>query len=1094
MKRNSTRIVSFLIAMLMLLLSVFTDPIPTYAASSGTKGDIQWELSTDGTLTISSSSGQLVDIPASENLGFPKLSVRKIVIDSTIRSIGKGPLQYCNNLESISIPDSVKAIESKAFYLKPDFTDHIWRCVEIELISENTVAKEYDWVNDNINIDKNAPLYEVTFERGDNATLISSTDSLLQFYYDGEFLGFSKYEVPAGFKVSLVPLADTLTSYFAVDRWEKTSNDTTTVIDIDNCRPLYGHSSFVSPDVITGDTVYKAYSTGVKKENIIVYYRHADTNEAFDTDTVSYTWLDKGPIYAKQIKGYTVDREYQEIWWDPYVYGKAGESGIHMNLAGGNVDTIPGENTSDYMHFCSFYYTPISYPYIVKYIDKETGQSLLDDKLGQADYDSTVTENAPDISGYTVDDTSKSIVMSDANNTITFYYSKSEISYRVEYVDLDGKPLIDDKIVQLDGEDTVIENAVPIYGYTVDDEEKSLNVENNKDNVITFVYSPKDESSDDGKGYFSDHEIITVEGTIGSVVGETEIDITDNRVDISINNKGNKSAKLTSEVLLTVPVSEVDDPDNIALYSPEVVTIKDDGTYEIKESAIPLDTIWEQEGDNYIFTLLICKDWILNGNSELEEYETENATELQSEISDSKQISFYVVDKTNTLNDITLNVHSVLNQYRNDGGFYDEWISEDQIVNIPNTTFAIEMFKYNYYSDISETEGYMVSGFSDTAVERYGNDLPTDIVIPDTYDDGEHGVLPVIGVESGAFANSSIIKVQLPDTACQLSGAFQDCTSLKEVNILEGVTSLSTTFENCTSLETVEIPNTVINMGRTFQGCTSLKEVSIPDGVSFIEYTFDGCSSLERVNVPATVDGMYYTFQNCTSLKEVNLSEGISDVSFGFQNCTSLENIEIPNTVTDMRGAFENCISLKEVSIPEGVESIQNTFNGCSSLESIVIPETVSNINYAFRNCTSLKEVNIPEGVKNLWSTFSGCSSLEEIILPEGIKSLSSTFYGCTSLESIEIPNTVTDMKNTFRDCTSLKEVNIPEGVTSLVDTFKSCTSLENIEIPNTVINMAYTFTGCKALIDITIDNTEGSISGSPWGAPNDDLVITYLR
>ena len=924
MKRNSTRIVSFLIAILMLLLSVFANPIPTYAASSGTKGDVQWELSNDGTLTISSSSGQLVDIPASENLGFPKLSVRKIVIDSTIRSIGKGPLQYCNNLESISIPDSVKAIESKAFYLKPDFTDHIWRCVEIELISENTVAKEYDWVNDNINIDKNAPLYEVSFERGDNATLISSTDSLLQFYYDGEFLGFSKYEVPAGFKVSLVPLADTLTSYFAVDRWEKTSNDTTTVIDIDNCRPLYGHSSFVSPDVITGDTVYKAYSTGVKKENIIVYYRYADTNEAFDTDTVSYTWLDKGPIYAKQIKGYTVDREYQEIWWDPYVYGKAGESGIHMNLAGGNVDTIPGENTSDYMHFCSFYYTPISYPYIVKYIDKETGQSLLDDKLGQADYDSTVTENAPDISGYTVDDTSKSIVMSDANNTITFYYSKSEISYRVEYVDLDGKPLIDDKIVQLDGEDTVIENAVPIYGYTVDDEEKSLNVENNKDNVITFVYSPKDESSDDGKGYFSDHEIITVEGTIGSVEGETEINITDNRVDISINNKGNKSAKLTSKAILTAPVSEIDDPDNIALYSPEDVTVKDDGTYEIEESAMPLETTWKQEGDNYIFTLPICEDWILNGNSDLEEYETENVDEIQSEISDSKQISFYVVDKSNTLDNINLKVYSVLKQYRNDGGFYDEWISEEQSVNIPNTTFTIEMFKYNY-SDISGTKGYMVSGFSDEAIERYGNDLPTDIVIPDTYDDGEHGVLPVIGVASWAFNRTNIRKVQLPDTACNLDGAFQYCTLLKEVNIPEGVTSLYNTFNGCSSLETIEIPNTVTNMDYTFRSCTSLKEVNIPEGVTSLDSTFDGCSSLETIEIPNTVTNMDFTFQSCTSLKEVNIPEGVTSLGFTFNGCSSLETIEIPNTVTSMIATFMSCTSLIDITIDNTEGSISGS-------------------------------------------------------------------------------------------------------------------------------------------------------------------------
>ena len=60
-----------------------------------------------------------------------------------------------------------------------------------------------------------------------------------------------------------------------------------------------------------------------------------------------------------------------------------------------------------------------------------------------------------------------------------------------------------------------------------------------------------------------------------------------------------------------------------------------------------------------------------------------------------------------------------------------------------------------------------------------------------------------------------------------LSGAFSDCTSLTNITIPDGVTSIGFyTFSSCTSLTSITIPDSVISVDkRAFEGCTSLTDV-----------------------------------------------------------------------------------------------------------------------------------------------------------------------------------------------------------------------------------------------------------------------------
>ena len=59
--------------------------------------------------------------------------------------------------------------------------------------------------------------------------------------------------------------------------------------------------------------------------------------------------------------------------------------------------------------------------------------------------------------------------------------------------------------------------------------------------------------------------------------------------------------------------------------------------------------------------------------------------------------------------------------------------------------------------------------------------------------------------------------------------AFENCRSLREINIPESVTTIqASVFSGCTSLTTITLPKGIISvLGNAFQDCTGLKEIRV---------------------------------------------------------------------------------------------------------------------------------------------------------------------------------------------------------------------------------------------------------------------------
>lgn len=321
------------------------------------------------------------------------------------------------------------------------------------------------------------------------------------------------------------------------------------------------------------------------------------------------------------------------------------------------------------------------------------------------------------------------------------------------------------------------------------------------------------------------------------------------------------------------------------------------------------------------------------------------------------------------------------------------------------------------------------------------------------------------------------------------TGAFQNCSSLTDVILPEGMTTLyGSTFFKCSSMKTIYVPSSLTEICEdALENCTGelvwgnnpsltvlgsksfnlylAKTINLPGSLCTIEEGAFGNNVAETVNYLGTINkyigidwsvlysaipSLQTVYVNGTHPTEVSLV-GITKIyPKTFYNWTELMTVSICDSVTEIGAdAFYNCSCELSWSSQTGVTTFaQNAFRNYRP-NKLVIPTSVRTIEEnAFANVSSVNSVNFVgsvdryveiAGLGNVPSTTSWLingSKQQSIVLTDATVIKPYAFYNMSWLKSITICNSVTDIGSfAFSGCGA----TINWGDNPSVTAFNSC-------------------------------------------------------
>ena len=446
----------------------------------------------------------------------------------------------------------------------------------------------------------------------------------------------------------------------------------------------------------------------------------------------------------------------------------------------------------------------------------------------------------------------------------------------------------------------------------------------------------------------------------------------------------------------------------------------------------------------------------------------------------------------------------------------------DRVYNVPNGSIEGD-FIFGKPNGVNTLVGYL------------GN--ATELILPADYKGEDY----VIGAD--AFkGNTTITSVTIPNSVTSIGyGAFNECTSLKELRIEDGESTLSLGYNTYEYYNTgkglfYDCPLETLYLGRDlsyntdydygyspFYNKTTLRSVTIGNSVTSIEdYAFSGCSGLTSITIPNSVTSIGdRAFYSCKGLKKAiwltnTPPSGYKNVGATYNyvannEYSGLSNVKVYSYLSSI---FEvDGVKYVPVSPAERTcDAIDCAYNDTTSVD-IVIGKTVSykgismnvkeimpyalysnkkiksvkfenegNIgDYAFCGCTALTTADISNEGGIGAKAFSDCRYLIEATLGESVMSIGTeAFSNCTALGNIVIPDAVTSLgSKAFSGCSALKSTEIGAGVTTINEaTFSGCSAMTSITIGGSVKTIGENaFYGCSALAEISIPQSVTKIA-----------------
>ena len=251
-------------------------------------------------------------------------------------------------------------------------------------------------------------------------------------------------------------------------------------------------------------------------------------------------------------------------------------------------------------------------------------------------------------------------------------------------------------------------------------------------------------------------------------------------------------------------------------------------------------------------------------------------------------------------------------------------------------------------------------------------------------------------------------------------------------------------------ITSVTMPDTIIKIGSMAFIHNNITDLKLSENLETINSEAFMGNKLQEVKLPA-------------SLKYIGQS------SFYSNNLTT---VDIPESVTTLGGgAFasnnlkgENAFIYGRNSNGTTNYTVLNSYASKGNLE-MSIPSTIKTIAYRCFRGAGITEIDIPSNVEEIGGNAFTNVGLKKVTLHEGLKTISYLAFRGNSLTEITIPNTVEIIGTEAFRWNKLTKVTIGSGIKTMSsNAFKAEDNYNQIE-------------------SFTINKTEGSITGSPWGS-----------
>ena len=272
-------------------------------------------------------------------------------------------------------------------------------------------------------------------------------------------------------------------------------------------------------------------------------------------------------------------------------------------------------------------------------------------------------------------------------------------------------------------------------------------------------------------------------------------------------------------------------------------------------------------------------------------------------------------------------------------------------------------------------------------------------------------------IDSKAFADTTIVKVDAPNCTTVGPYAFASCKHLQHISLPSCEKLSSYVFAYCESLKYVDVPN-VREKGCYVYLKTSLAYEQEPlDGVQintgkYISHYVNGCSEWYGTHTDKIPDKIeHITFPNCCAIYDTVDSNTVKifeapNVEYlartSFASDIQLNMLHLPKLhLIDMCGC--KCMKyLKHVSIDECKYIFSKAFYDCPSLREVSCKKIRYIGQLAFAKCPQLSKVPIGDDCRYIhFTAFYQSPNMDQNII---LNIVSSTFTQILSTPSKRIP------------------------------------------------------------------------------------------